>query len=55
MKRVLIAAFIVISGCSSTKTGDDHTLLCAVSLDEQCLQWDRFQSLRSVQQMRAKP
>lgn len=47
---VLVAAIV---GCASQPRYD--TMLCAVEMDGKCLQWDRFQSLRSVQQARVKP
>ena len=53
MKKLIALCFVVLAGCAGQPRYD--TMLCAVEMDGKCLQWDRFQSLRSVQQARVKP
>ena len=50
---LLIGLFLLIAGCSGVPRHD--RMMCAVEYNGKCLQWNTFQSLRSLQQARIKP
>ena len=53
MKRMLVLIVLAVSGCASPS--HDYTMFCEVSMNGECLQAGRFQTLYSVQQVRVAP